>query len=84
LTSLAATATWQAPGDLCALAGEVPVQNYELEDKILYGSDGLVSVEPDRADYLCRFGEAFGPGSSLEGHRVKFFGENARSVFGLP
>jgi hypothetical protein len=84
LTSLAATATPQAPGDLCALAGEVPVQNYELEDKILYGSDWLVSVEPDRADYLCRFGEAFGPGSSLAGHRVKFFGENARSVFGLP
>ena len=71
------------PGDLCTRTTEVEYQQYELEDKIMYGSDWLVSIKDDRADYLCRFGEAFNA-TGLQAHRAKFFGENARKAFNLP
>jgi predicted TIM-barrel fold metal-dependent hydrolase len=71
------------PGNLCTRTTEVEHQKYELEDKIMYGSDWLVSVKDDRADYLCRFGEAFNA-TGLQAHRAKFFGQNARKAFNLP
>jgi hypothetical protein len=85
LTGLKANApSGHAPGDLCARTTEVSYRKYELEDKILYGSDWLVSLEDDREDYLCRFGEAFKPNTPLGKHRQKFFGGNAKAAFGLP
>ena len=42
------------PRNLCKL-GTNAEPRYQIGDKIVYGSDWLVSTEADRADFACSF-----------------------------
>ena len=71
----------EIPQDLCTFQGNAPPR-YPIGEKIVYGSDWLVSIEAGRGDFACSFDKIF-QRDALRHYRAAFFGENAARALHL-